>query len=228
MVLARARRWDAFWVRLLMGSGGGIYVDRELVRWVTKGTNALLPAAISRPGKVTWRAWPATTLRSQWSSQAIAILHLVLVAVVLCRILGSVGGGGRGRSFPPPGCLFSLMGPLILMVVRQQRQKLAGCVLGSCPGAGGAWVLGRGSLRGVLSPPSCCGLAWALCFPALGRPAKSFLLEFCTVRRLGIKEIVTWDPSLACPLGGGERYRLASVMIFRRPVYESSESSHFG
>jgi hypothetical protein len=114
LVLARARRWDAFWVRLLMGSGGGIYVDRELVRWVTKGTNALLPAAISRSGKVTWRAWPATTLRSQWSSQAIAILHLVLVAVVLCRILGSVGGGGRGRSFPPPGCLFSLMGPLIL------------------------------------------------------------------------------------------------------------------
>jgi hypothetical protein len=101
LVLARARRWDAFWVRLLMGSGGGIYVDRELVRWVTKGTNALLPAAISRSGKVTWRAWPATTLRSQWSSQAIAILHLVLVAVVLCRILGSVGGGGRGRSFPP-------------------------------------------------------------------------------------------------------------------------------
>jgi len=149
LVLARARRWDAFWVRLLMGSGGGIYVDRELVRWVTKGTNALLPAAISRSGKVTWRAWPATTLRSQWSSQAIAILHLVLVAVVLCRILGSVGGGGRGRSF-------------------------AGCVLGGCPGAGGARVLGRGSLRGVLPPPSCCGLAWALCFPALGRPAKSF------------------------------------------------------
>jgi hypothetical protein len=42
------------------------------------------------------------------------------------------------------------------------------------------------------------------------------------------KEIVTWDPLLAGPLGGGERYRLASVMIFRRPVYESSESSHFG
>ena len=58
--------------------------------------------------------------------------------------------------------------------------------------------------------------------------AYHFLLECCTVRRLSIKEIVTWDPSLACPLGGGERYRLASAMIFRRPVYESSESSHIG
>jgi hypothetical protein len=120
LVLARAQRWDAFWVRLLMGSGGGIYVDRELVRRVTKGTKAPLPAAISQSGKVTWRAWPATSLRSQWSSQAIAILHLVLVAVVLCRILGSVGGGGRGwGGLSPSGCLFSLMGPLILMAVRQ-------------------------------------------------------------------------------------------------------------
>ena len=124
LVLARTRCWGAFWVRLLMGSGGGIYVDgdkimarcADRVRRVTKGTNAPRPVSITRPGKVTWRAWPATTLRSQWSSQAIAILHLVLVAVVLCRILGSVGGGGRGRSFPPPGCLFSLMGLLILVV----------------------------------------------------------------------------------------------------------------
>ena len=30
LVLARARRWGAFWVRLLMGSGGGIYVVVEL------------------------------------------------------------------------------------------------------------------------------------------------------------------------------------------------------
>jgi hypothetical protein len=30
LVLARARSWDAFWVRLLMGSGGGIYV---VVEW---------------------------------------------------------------------------------------------------------------------------------------------------------------------------------------------------
>ena len=58
--------------------------------------------------------------------------------------------------------------------------------------------------------------------------AYQFLLEFCTVRRLSIKEIVTWDPSLDRPFGGGERYRLASAMIFRRPVYESSESSHIG
>jgi hypothetical protein len=94
LVLARARRWGAFGGRLLMGSGGGIYVDRDLVcstdrvRRVTKGTNAPRPASISRPGKVTWRAWPATTLRSQRSSQAIAILHLVFIAAVLCRILG--------------------------------------------------------------------------------------------------------------------------------------------
>jgi hypothetical protein len=109
LVLARTRCWGAFWVRLLMGSGGGIYVDgdkimarcADRVRRVTKGTNAPRPVSITRPGKVTWRAWPATTLRSQWSSQAIAILHLVLVAAVLCRILGSVGVGGRGWSFPP-------------------------------------------------------------------------------------------------------------------------------
>jgi hypothetical protein len=152
LVLARARRWDAFWVRLLMGSGGGIYVDRELVRWVTKGTNALLPAAISRSGKVTWRAWPATTLRSQWSSQAIAILHLVLVAVVLCRILGSVGGGGRGRSFPPPGCLFSLMGPLILMVVASSGKNSRAVFWGAvrAPGVRGCW----GAVPcGASSPP---------------------------------------------------------------------------
>ena len=109
LVLARTRCWGAFWVRLLMGSGGGIYVDgdkimarcADRVRRVTKGTNAPRPVSITRPGKVTWRAWPATTLRSQWSSQAIAILHLVLVAAVLCRILGLVGVGGRGWSFPP-------------------------------------------------------------------------------------------------------------------------------
>jgi hypothetical protein len=53
LVLARARRWDAFWVRLLMGSRGGIYVDRDLVccadgvRRVTKGTNAPRPVSIS-------------------------------------------------------------------------------------------------------------------------------------------------------------------------------------
>jgi hypothetical protein len=91
-----------FWVRLLMGSGGGIYVDRELVRRVTKGTKAPLPAAISRSGKVTWRAWPATTLRSQWSSQAIVILHLVLVAAVLMSYPGFSGRWGEGAVFPPP------------------------------------------------------------------------------------------------------------------------------
>jgi hypothetical protein len=116
LVLVRARRWYAFWVRLLMGSRGGIYVGRELVRRVTKGTNAPRPASISRPGKVTWRAWPATTLRSQWSSQAIAILHLVLVAAVLMSYPGFSGLWGEGAVFPPPpGCLFSLMGPLILV-----------------------------------------------------------------------------------------------------------------
>jgi hypothetical protein len=140
----------------------------DRVRRVTKGTNAPRPVSISRPGKVTWRTWPATTLWSQWSSQAIAILHLVLVAVVLCRILGSVGVGGRGRSSPPPRLPLLIVGPV-------DPNGSAGCVLGSCPGAVGAWVLGRGSLRGIL-PPSCCGLTRALCFPALGRLAKSLLL----------------------------------------------------
>jgi hypothetical protein len=75
-----------------------------------KGTNASRPTTISRPGKVAWRAWPTITLRSQWSSQAIAILHLVLVAAVLCRILGRLVGGGGGGRFFPSGRLLSLMG----------------------------------------------------------------------------------------------------------------------
>jgi hypothetical protein len=70
------------------GEWGRDIYGQELVRQLTKGMNAPRPASISRPGKVTWRAWPAITLRSQWSSQAIAILHLVLVAEVLCHILG--------------------------------------------------------------------------------------------------------------------------------------------
>jgi hypothetical protein len=82
------------------GEWGRDIYGQELVRQVTKGTNAPHPATISRPGKVTWRAWPAITLRSQWSSQAIAILHLVLVAAVLCRILGLNGRWGEGAVFP--------------------------------------------------------------------------------------------------------------------------------
>ena len=85
---------------------------QELARRVMKGTNASRPTTISRPGKVAWRAWPAITLRSQLSWQAIAILHLVLVAGVLCRILGRFGVGGEGAAFPS-GRLLSVMGPLI-------------------------------------------------------------------------------------------------------------------
>jgi hypothetical protein len=70
------------------GEWGRDIYGQELVRQVTKGTNAPRPATISIPAKVAWRAWPAITMRSQWRSQAIAILHLVLVATVLCRILG--------------------------------------------------------------------------------------------------------------------------------------------
>jgi hypothetical protein len=40
-----------------------------------------------------------------------------------------------------------------------------------------------------------------------------------------LQETVTWDPLLAGPLGGGERYRFASAMLFRRLVYGSSGSS---
>ncbi len=150
----------------------------DRVRRVTKGTNAPRPVAISRPGKVTWHTWPATTLRSQWSSQAIAILHLVLVAVVLCRILGSVGVGGRGRSFPPGMPLLNV-GPVdpngSASSGKNSRAVFWGAV--RAPGMRGCW----GAVPcGASSPPSCCGLTRALCFPALGRPAKSLLLKFCT------------------------------------------------
>jgi hypothetical protein len=40
-----------------------------------------------------------------------------------------------------------------------------------------------------------------------------------------LQETVTWDPLLSGPLGGGERYRFAAAMLFRRPVYGSSGSS---
>jgi hypothetical protein len=41
----------------------------------------------------------------------------------------------------------------------------------------------------------------------------------------GLQETVTWDSLLAGPLGGGERYRFTSAMLFRRLVYGSSGSS---
>ncbi len=136
----------------------------DWVRWVTKGTNAPRPVSISRPVKVTWRTWPATTLRSQWSSQAIAILHLVLVAVVLCRILGSVGVGGRGRSFPRPGLPLLIVGPVDPNGSASSGKNTRAVFWGAvrAPGVRGCW----GAVPcGASSPPPlllwpCVGLLW--------------------------------------------------------------------
>jgi len=157
-VLVRAWRWGAFWGRLLMGSRGGTYMDRNRNRYgqarpATKGTNASRPTTISRPGKVAWRAWPAITLRSQWRSQAIAILHLVLIAAVLCCILGQLGIGEEGAALPV-GRLLSLMGLMIQVapVAAQIRGLRSGglswCRV--CVGARGADPSG--------APP--CPLLW--------------------------------------------------------------------
>ncbi len=126
-----------------------------------------------------------------------------------------------------PGCLFSLMGPLILMVA-PVAAKTRGLCSGELSGRRGCVGAGAWFPAGRPLPPLLLWPYLGLVFSCSGETCQIFLLKFCTVRRLGIKEIVTWDPSLACPLGGGERYRLASAMIFRRPVYESSESSHIG
>ncbi len=140
------------------------------LRRVTKGTNAPRPVSISRPGKVTWRTWPATTLQSQRSSQVIAILHLVLIAAVLCRIwvervLGE--GGGLPPPPPPPGCLFSLMGPLIQ--VAPVASQICGLCSGEmsgrrgCVGAGARFPAGR-----PLPPPLLLWLCVGLVFSYSG------------------------------------------------------------
>ena len=99
---------------------------------------------------------------------------------------GFSGRWGEGAVFPPPpGCLFSLLGPLILMVA-PVAAKTSGLCSGELTGRRGCVGAGARFPAGRPLPLSCCGLAWALCFPALGRPAKSFLLKFCTrVRRHG-------------------------------------------
>ncbi len=143
-----------------------------------------------------------------------------------------MGIGGRGWLFPPQLPLL-IDGPFDPGSTSSGTNSWAvfwGAV--RAPRVSGCW--GAVPCRASSPPPSCCGLTRALCLPALGRPAKFLLLKFCTRGATAwyvdnsFKEIVTWDPSLAGPLGGGERYRLASVMIFRRPVYESSDSSHVG
>jgi hypothetical protein len=108
-----------------------------------------------------------------------------------------MGGGGRGRSFPPR--LPPLIdGPVDSGSASSGTNSWA-VFRGGGPGAWGAWVLGCGSLWGVLFPPllpwPCAGPVF---FPALGRSAKylitrsqAFLLTFCTrVRRHGAQTIV--------------------------------------
>jgi hypothetical protein len=126
--------------------------------------NAPRPATISRPGKVTWHAWPAITRWSQWSSQAIAILHLVLVAAVLCRILGLSGHWGEGAVFPPPRLPLLNDGPVdpgSASSGTNSRAVFWGAV--RAPGVCGCW----GAVPcGASSPPlllwPCVGLVFFL------------------------------------------------------------------
>ncbi len=79
---------------------------------------------------------------------------------------GLTGGWGVVAVFPPPpppGCLLSLMG-LLIQVVPVAAQTHGLCS-GGRSGAWGVWVLGCGSLRGVLFPPllpwPCTGLVFS-------------------------------------------------------------------
>ncbi len=145
---------------------------------------------------------------------------------------------GDGDGLPPPPLRLP---PLINGPVDSGSAVAAqthGLCSGSCPGARGAWVLGCGSLRGALFPPllpwPCAGLVFSCSGEICQISHHSFTSFLTHILHTGasarcitysFKETVTWDPFLASPLGGGERYRLASVMIFPRPVYENSESS---
>jgi len=120
-----------------------------------KGKNASRPTTISRPGKIAWRAWPAITLRSQWRSRAIAILHLVLVAAILCCILGRLGIGGEGAALPA-GRLLLLMGLTIQVVpVAAQIRGLHSGGLSRCRVCVGA----RGAVPS--GAPPCPLLRWS-------------------------------------------------------------------
>ena len=149
----------------------------DRVRRVTKGTNAPRPVSITRPGKVTWRAWPATTLRSQWSSQAIAILHLVLVAAVLMSYPGFSGRWGEGAVFPPPGLPLLIDGPVdpngSSPVAAKTRGLCSGELSGrrGCVGAGARFPAGRPLPPLLLWP--CLGLV----FSCSGETCQIFLTQ---------------------------------------------------
>ncbi len=143
-----------------------------------------------------------------------------------------MGVGGRG-GLSPPGLPLLIDGPVDpgKAPVAAKTRGLCSGELSGRSGVRGCWGAGP---CGASSPPPlavalrgpCVFLLWGdLPNLSYSNSARGY---GGAVRRLSIKEIVTWDPSLVCSLGGGERYRLASAMIFRRPVYESSESSHFG
>ena len=88
---------------------------------------------------------------------------------------GFSGRWGEGAVFPPPGCLFSLLGPLILMVA-PVAAKTRGLCSGELSGRRGCVGVGRGSLRGVLPPL----LLWpyaGLVFSCSGETCQIFLIR---------------------------------------------------
>jgi len=128
---------------------------------------------------------------------------------------GFSGRWGEGAVFSPPGLPLLIDGPVdpngSSPVAAKTRGLCSGGLSGrrGCAGAGARFPAGRPP------PPSCCGLTRALCFPALGRPAKSFLLKFCTrVRRHGTETTVLkrlshgihrWPAPLAAAKDTGSR-----------------------
>jgi hypothetical protein len=147
-----------------------------------------------------------------------------------------MGGGGRGRSFLPSRLPPLIDGPVDSGSASRGTNSWAVCWGLSwhpgCLGAGVRFTAGR-PLPPLLSWP-CVGLVFSCSGEICQISHHSFISFLTHILHAGaaarcvdysFKETVTWDPFLASPLGGGERYRLVSVMIFRRPVYENSESS---